>query len=138
MLVHFPSALLPMAVLLDVSSLYFGDRNLSLFSFYCLCAGTLLGWAALIFGSIDLFKISSGKKSFRTALLHGGLNLLWLFIFTISAGIELKNYPEINYPSAVKIFTEFFAIAGMFYSNFLGGELMLKYDIGKDSIRKED
>ncbi len=138
MLVHFPAALFPMALMLDICSSYFNDKNLSLFSFYTISAGTILGWAAIIFGAIDLLKIPSDKKVFKTALLHGGLNLLWLFTFTILAGIEIQSYPDINFPSAAKIAAEAFAVAGMLYSNFLGGELVLKYDIGKESLRKED
>lgn len=133
MLVHFPVSFYVTVFMLDVSSIYFKHLQFSLFSFYAICFAVMSGWAAAIFGIIDLFKISSEDKSFKTALLHGGLNLTWISVFTVIAGIELKNYPDIAYPSSGKIIAEFIAAAGMLYSNFLGGELVLKHDIGKKS-----
>jgi uncharacterized membrane protein len=131
MLVHFPASLYIAVFLLDACSLYFEDIQLALFSFYAICFAVASGWTAVFFGIIDLLKISSEDKSFRTALIHGGLNLTWISAFTVIAGLELKNYPEIIFPSTGKIVTEFIAVSGMLYSNFLGGELVLKYDVGK-------
>jgi uncharacterized membrane protein len=138
MLVHFPIALFPMGAVLDAASLYFKDPNLSIFSFYSIAAGAVTGWTALIFGAMDLLKISPENKAFSIGLLHGGLNLLWLFIFSISAGIEFSVYPNINLPSTGKLIAEFFAAAGMFYPNYLGGVLLLKYDVGKEKSRITD
>jgi uncharacterized membrane protein len=137
MLVHFPIAFFPMGTVIDALSLHFKDPHLSFFSFLLIAAGAVTGWTALIFGAIDLFKISPGGKAFMTGILHGGLNLLWLFVFTILAGIELSIYPHINFPSAGKLIAEFAAAGGMLYSNYLGGVLLLKYNIGKISSTED-
>jgi len=138
MLVHFPIALFPMGAFFDAASFYFNNTNLSLFSFYSITAGAAAGWTALIFGLIDLLKISPENKAFNTALLHGGLNFLWLTVFTIFAGLGLSTYPYIKVPSIGKLAAELSAAAGMLYSNYLGGVLLLKYDIGKEKSRSTD
>ena len=131
MLVHFPSALFPMSVVFDLASIYFEDNNLSLFSFYSAAAGITLGWFALIFGIIDLLKIESQPKAFSKALLHGGLNLTWLIIFSVFVGIDFKTYPQINFPNILEVVVKIWTVIGILFSNFLGGELVLRFNIGK-------
>jgi len=77
-----------------------------------------------------LLKISSDNEAFNKALLHGGLNFLWLTIFSVLTGLEIKSYPMIEY-SQVKLLLKIFVVTGLIFSNYLGGELVLKYGIGK-------
>jgi uncharacterized membrane protein len=134
MLIHFPSALLPLSVIFDAAGIYFKESNFILFSFYSAAAGAAAGWFALIFGIIDLLKIESSSKAFSTGLWHGGLNLLWLLIFSLFTGIDLKSYPGIDFPSSGEFLSKIIAAAGPLYSNFLGAELVLKYGIGRKKI----
>ncbi len=131
MLIHFPSAFLPMAAILDLISYIYKDSLLALFAFYSACSGIIIGGAALIFGVLDLFKLETQSKQFRIALVHGSLNCIWIFIFTVVAGIQIKFYPNIQAANLALTFIELFSVCGMLYSNFLGGELVLKYGIGK-------
>lgn len=131
MLVHFPIAFFPMSAVLDLLSAIYSNSALSLFSFYSSSAGAILGTFAMIFGAIDLIKIQPKEKHFNAALIHGGLNFLWVIIFGAIAGINFKNYPEINIAGNAQVIIEFLSVAGMIYSNFLGGELVLKYGMGK-------
>lgn len=131
MLVHFPVAFYPMSTVFDLLALVFSDRTLSLFSFYSASAGSLLGFIAMILGAIDLIKIPPKEKCFNIALLHGGLNFIWISIFTVIAGMNFKYYPAINIANTVQVIVEFLCLIGMIYSNFLGDELILKYGLGK-------
>lgn len=131
MLVHFPIAFFPLSAVLDLFSTLNNDANMALFGFYTGSAGVVLGWLALVFGTMDLLKISSKEKAFSVALIHGGLNLLWIIIFTIIVGIQLKAYPEINIPGYNIIIVKFIAVCGILFSNFLGGELLIKYHVVK-------
>jgi uncharacterized membrane protein len=133
MLVHFPIAFLPMSAGFDIAGIYFNNENLALFSFFCGVAGVALGLLALLFGAGDLLKIETKSKAFTKALLHGGLNLTWLLVFSVIVGIDFKTYPQINLPSIGEILIKICVVIGMLYSNFLGGELVLKFDIGKPS-----
>lgn len=130
MLIHFPSAFLPMSTLLDFLSYTNNENTLALFGFYSGMAGSATGIIAALFGAGDLIKISPEKKEFKIALLHGGLNILWISIFSVLVGIQINYYPLIPLPSLSIILIKFIIITGMFFSNFLGGELLLKYGIG--------
>ncbi len=134
MLVHFPIAFFPMSAVLDLLSVIYSNSALSLFSFYSALAGVILGTAAMIFGIIDLIKIPPKEKHFNIALLHGGLNFLWVIIFAAIVLMNFKNYPEINIAGNFQVAIELLAAAGMIYSNFLGGELVLKYGMGKKEL----
>ncbi len=85
---------------------------------------------ALLFGAIDMLSISGNGKAMKIALLHGGLNTLWVSAYAIIAGIQLSEFPNINIPAIVSICCKLAVVLGMTYSNFLGGELLLKYEIG--------
>jgi len=131
MLVHFPTAFFPMSVILDITSVYSRDDSLAVFSFYSLAAGAIMGWLALTFGAVELLKINPRSNLFVKAITHGGLNLIWMLIFSVISWNGLKDYPNINFPSTGEIIIKISALCGMLYSNFLGGELVLKYDVGK-------
>lgn len=130
MLVHFPAALFPVGAAFSLLSFLFNDKSIALMNFYIICTGSAIGWIALIFGAIDLFKIPVNTKPFRIALTHGGLNILWLSVFTIVAGAQFKYYPAIPTPSLIVTITETITAIFMLYSNYLGGELILKFGVG--------
>ena len=130
MLVQFPSSLFPLSLLSDLTALYTGDNNFYLFSFYLAFAGTAAGWLALLFGILDLMKIPAEKTEFNKALIHGGLNFLWLISFSILVGSEMKIYPSLEY-SLIKLIVKIIVVTGLIFSNFIGGELVLRYGIGK-------
>ena len=131
MLVHFPAALFPISAALSFVSYFLNDKILSLFNFYIICIGTAIGWVALIFGVNDLVKINELKLPFKVALIHGGLDILWLSVFSTIAGVQFKYYPQIPTPSLIEVLIEIVVVSAMIYSNYLGGELVLKYGVGK-------
>lgn len=134
MLVHFPAALFPVSAALSIVSYYFSNFAISLMNFYIVCIGAAMGWIALIFGTIELIRIQYSSKPFRIALIHGGLNTLWLMFFSILAGVQFKYYPQIPVPSLLEVICELLVVLGMLYSNFLGGELVLRFQVGRKVI----
>ncbi|HSD63858.1 MAG TPA: DUF2231 domain-containing protein [Ignavibacteriaceae bacterium] len=132
MLVHFPAALFPVSAVLCLLSYIQSDSILSLFNFYIICTGTVIGWIALIFGLIDLLKFQKDKKPFMTGIIHGSLNTLWLSVFSVLGGIQIKFYPSIPVPSLTAVIIEIIVVLIMLYSNHLGGELVLRYSAGMD------
>jgi len=131
MLVHFPSALFPLSASFALISFLLHNNELALFNFYIICTGAAMGWLALIFGIIELLQIQELEAPFKIALIHGGLNSLWVSVFTILAGVQVKYYPIIPVPSLAQVIIEIAVVLMMLYSNFLGGELVLKHGIGK-------
>jgi len=130
MLVHFPSALFPVGLIADLAGFFMNNANFYLFSFYCTTGGVVFGFMALIFGIIDLLKISPQDKAFNTALTHGGLQFLWLIIFSVLIKSDINNYPSI-FHSLFNIILKALLVSGLLFTNYLGGELVLKYGIGK-------
>jgi len=130
MLVHFPSALLPVSLIADFAAIFYGENNFYLFAFYSAVVGTAFGWLALLFGVIDLLSIPPEHSAFNKALIHGGLNFFWLILFSVYTVMEIKTYPEIGY-SSLKLIVKIAVVTGLLFSNFLGGELVLKFGIGK-------
>ena len=130
MIVHFPSALYPFSVALDWIALGSGAVTFSASGYYSLLTAIGTSGLAMIFGVIDLLRIGSKDKAWNTAMIHAGLNVLWLLCFATLLGIRMKNDPcaiqGIGYLVSSTLF-----VFGMLYSNFLGGELILKHGIGK-------
>jgi uncharacterized membrane protein len=130
MLVQFPSSLFPLSLLADLIAVYSGNNHFYIFSFYSAFAGTAIGWLALLFGIVDLVKIPAEQTAFNKALIHGGLNFLWLTAFSVLVATEVKNYPSFEY-SIIKLVVKIIVVTGLILSNYIGGELVLKHGIGK-------
>jgi hypothetical protein len=65
----------------------------------------------------------------KSALWHGGLNVVWFAVFGCFVLINLKSYPDIPPASILKVSIKAVCIAGLFLSNYLGGQLILKYKV---------
>lgn len=130
MLVHFPSALFPMSWLFDVGAIYFNSSCLSCAAFYSVAAGIVLGFVAAIFGSIDYVNLPPSHAAWNKASLHALLNVTWLIIFSILFGLRLKTYPSIAFASPPELILSTIAVAGLIFSNYLGGELVFRHKLG--------
>src|SRR5690554_5581172 len=120
MLIHFPTALLPMELVFSIINYFNKDMSFLDASFYSMSAGVILGWAAIVFGAFDLINIFENKpKVMNKALVHGGVNTLVIIIYTILAYIQYKNYPSLEPDSisilVVKMLTNAFLILGNFF-----------------------
>jgi uncharacterized membrane protein len=134
MVVHFPVALFPMALVLDGLAFYLQNENFALSGWYCTLGGAFMGWFAILFGVSDLLLIDPKSEAMTKGLIHGSLNFAWICVFSFFAFLGFKSYPDINAPSLVKIISEAIVVFGMFYSNHIGGELIYKYKIGLEEI----
>lgn len=134
LVVHFPVALFPVALVLDGLAYYLHDNTFALSSWYCTLGGAFMGWFAILFGVSDLLLIDPKSEAMTKGLIHGGLNFIWICVFSLFAFLGFKSYPDITTPSLVKIITEAIVVFGMFFSNHIGGELIYKYKIGLDEI----
>lgn len=131
MLIHFPTALLPMNVLLSFFAYYTNDSSFLSASFYCLVAGVIGGALAMVTGLIDLFSISRDKKDvFGTAVIHGFTNAIVLLFFGIFAYRGWQAYPEMKTPSMGMLITKLALVIILFGGNYLGGKLILQHHVG--------
>lgn len=128
MVVHFPAALLPFSLACTLLHRCLGYDYLLQTAFISMAAGTVSGWVALITGLFDLIKITETKKdALNTALIHAGLNFLFIGIYSVFTFIQYRHIQETE--SMWILITKAFAIGIMFFGNFLGGQLILKYKV---------
>jgi uncharacterized membrane protein len=129
MLIHFPTALLPMDLVLSYLFYRTGNESFGSAAFYCLIGGVALGLLAGITGLIDLLLIKD-KIAMGAALIHGGINLTAILIFSVFAYKSWNLYPQIQLPTIAILAVKSVTVIFMFVGNFLGGKLIFKHHIG--------
>lgn len=130
MLVHFPSAFFPAALLFSILSYYFHDPLFAKVEFYMLGLGVFFGVLAVCFGAIDYIKIPSSHAGWQKATWHASLNVLWLIVLGTILGVEAKSYPDLPIPSITHCIVLLVTVLGLIFSNYLGGELVFHHKIG--------
>jgi uncharacterized membrane protein len=128
MLIHFPTALLPMDLVLSYLFYRTGNESFGTAAFYCLIAGVAIGLLAGITGLIDLIGIKD-KTAMAAALVHGGINLTVILLFAVFAYRGWKQYPATEMPSLTSIIVKLLGVIFMFVGNYLGGRLIFKHHI---------
>jgi uncharacterized membrane protein len=125
MVIHFPAALLPIDFVFSVIANFGSYPDLSMASYYCLMAGVIGGWVAIVAGAIDLFKyvINSGDP-LRQVFIHASLQAFVVFGFTILLGVEHKNEVWINSQPLWLLITKLILAMTMFVGNYFGGEVL--------------
>lgn len=130
MLVHFPSALFPVSVLFDALGFMLTDQALAGAAFYTLAAGLAGGVVAAIFGAMDFFRLSPEHEAWSKAGLHACLNIIWLCLFTVLFGLRMNQYPQIHIATLTELIISIIGVAGLIFSNYLGGDLVFHHKIG--------
>jgi uncharacterized membrane protein len=132
LLIHFPTALLPMDLVLSVLHAYKHENAFALAGFYCLAAAVAMGILAMITGLIDLLAIpKTGKQAMAAALTHGFVNGIILIVFATILYREWQVYPQ-PYSSQGSLVFKGVLVVSLFAGNFLGGQLIYKHHIGID------
>jgi uncharacterized membrane protein len=131
MLIHFPTALLPMDALFSFLAYYNKDSSFLLPAYYCLIAGVVGGGLALITGLIDLLLIKKDDKAaIATALIHGFINGMVLIFYGIFAYRSWQLFPQLSTLPLSTLILKFCLLVILFVGNYLGGKLILQHHIG--------
>jgi uncharacterized membrane protein len=128
MLIHFPTALLPMDLVLSYLFYTTGNESFGSAAFYCLIAGVGLGLLSGVTGLIDLVMIKD-KAAMSAALIHGGINLTAILVFSVFAYRSWNLYPQIQLPAITVLVVKLIIVVLMLVGNYLGGRLILKHHI---------
>lgn len=128
MLIHFPTALLPMDLVLSYLFYRTGNESFGPAAFYCLIAGVGLGLLSGITGLIDLVTIKD-KTAMGAAFIHGGINLTAILVFSVFAYKSWNLYPQIQPPTITVLIVKLLTIIFIFVGNYLGGRLIFKRHI---------
>src|SRR5215204_4281886 len=134
--VHFPTALLPMDFVLSAIYHSTNETSYGLAAFYCLAAGVITGFLAVLTGIIDLLSIpKTNKDAWTTGLYHGFLNGTVLLVFAIFAYKTWQHYPQVSV-SFNNLLLKAVLVLTLFVGNYFGGRLLYKYHIGLNTKEK--
>ena len=128
MLIHFPTALLPMDLVLSYLFFRSGNEGYGNAAYYCLVAAVALGLLSGITGFIDLVLIKN-KTAMSAAFVHGGINLTVILAFSVFAYKSWNLYPQLLKPTSTILIVKFVAVLFMLTGNYLGGKLIFKHHI---------
>jgi uncharacterized membrane protein len=128
MLIHFPTALLPMDLVLSYLFYRTGTESYGAAAFYCLVAGVALGLLSGLTGFIDLILIKD-RTIMNAALIHGGINLTAVMVFSVFAYRSWNSYPQIPAPAITTLMVKLSAVVFMLAGNYFGGKLILKHHV---------
>ena len=131
LLIHFPTALLPMDFVLSILHYYTGNGSFALAGYYCLIGGVLMGFAAIVTGLIELIYIpKTNKQALGTSLIHGFINGFVLLVFAVIAYKAWQEYPQPGLSTTAGLLIKGILIITLFIGNYLGGRLIYKHHIG--------
>ena len=134
MLIHFPSALLPMDFTCAILAIYTGNSTFNDSAFYAATAGVLGGWLAVLTGVMDMLTVAKNNpRSLNKTLVHGGINSTVLIVYTVLVFLSFKHYPNLFNDSILKLTIKGILIAFLFVGNYFGGSLILKDKIGLEN-----
>ena len=134
LLIHFPAALIPMDFVCTWLQYYTHNDSFGLAAFYAMAGVVVLGWLAIVFGFIDLVKISMQElQAQKVALIHGCINTVIIIAYTILAMKAYKVYPVPMDASTVMLVVKGILVLSLVIGNYLGGNLVLKYGIGTEN-----
>lgn len=129
MLIHFPMALWPAHAALHIFSPPLPAAVAGIAGFWCLAAGTGLGWFAAGCGLLDLLNLQreGDTRRLKDGLWHGLLNGTVLVACTGFLALEYPNYPAITHGSVFLGF-EVLLLLVLGAGNFFGGEMVWRKD----------
>ncbi len=123
--VHFPSALLPAALIFDVLSLLDADLTLTRAAFYDISLGLIVAGFAVVTGLVDYLPMVGGsrKKTLGTYHLIGQAVALSCFGFSLL--LRAFDFDATRTPIAPLLLASIGAIA-LSVGNYFGGELVYR------------
>ena len=127
MLVHFPTALLPMDLVCSLLALWTGNPSFVDAAFFALAGGALTGWLAVTAGLFDLVPVAEAKPSaLRKALIHGGINTTAIIVYSILAYRQWQQFPQLEADGTGLLILKGGLLTFIMVGNYLGGSLILK------------
>lgn len=126
-LIVFPLGLLSTAVVFDIIRILTGSPNWSHVAFYMIGAGVIGGLAAALFGLIDWLGVTSGTRAKRVGAIHGLGNVVVVLLFAASWWLRWAQPTE---PAKGALTLSFLGVFLVFYTGWLGGELVFKHGLG--------
>src|SRR5688500_14215147 len=129
MLIVFPLGLLATALAFDAIQLVTANGFWSVIAYWMIAAGIVTGLLAAPFGLIDWLAIPSGTRAKRVGAIHGGGNVVVLFLYLTS---WLMRTGDPSTPEVPALVLAFAGGAMAMVTGWLGGELVDRLAVGVD------
>jgi uncharacterized membrane protein len=135
LLIHFPTALLPMDLAMNILYRTTGNTSFYEAGFYSLVGGVVIGLLAVVTGLLELFILpKTDKKAVTLALYHGFLNGIIIAIFAIITYNAWKIFPSYYFTDEKGIVMKAILVVSLFVGNYMGGRLIYKHRIGIEKL----
>ena len=128
MLIVFPLGLFVMALIFDILYYLTGAAGLATAAFWDIIAGVIVGLIAAAFGLWDWLAIPADTRAKHIGLLHGGGNVVVVVLFFVSWLLRLGMAD--HRPNVAGFILEIIATALVFFTAWLGGELVDRLGVG--------
>ncbi len=130
MLIHFPSALIPMELVCYGLLFFTGEKSFATASYYAMAGVVTLGWLAAIADAINLRKIPPYKPGVvKKALIHGSIISFVQIPYTVFVYLISTQYPNVPDASLGLFVVKAILVSVLIIGNWLGGELILKHNV---------
>jgi uncharacterized membrane protein len=129
MLVHFPSGLYPFGLVMDCIGFYTGDPVFYYAGWYAMVAALSTSLLAITYGAVDFLQLKD-RVVWNKAFYHAALNGLWFITFLVLAFLRYKY--SIGSITGIHLLVEGVCVVGLFYSNYLGADLVVRHRVGID------
>jgi uncharacterized membrane protein len=128
MVVHFPTALYPFSLVMDIIGSITGSNDYLVTGRLSLLAAVGMSLPAIFYGLLDFLKIDPNNHAWKKAGLHAILNVVWFMIYCTLLFYRLKH----DLVGNVYLVIMAVSTIGLFYSNYLGADLIISHRIGID------
>ena len=110
MLIHSPSALLPMAMVCYAFYYLTRDTSFAFAPFYAFAGAAITRWLSILFETVNICSIAPANgEAIRNALSHGVINVP-VIIYTVMAYSVYKRFPQLPVASITALATKAFLV----------------------------
>ena len=125
MFVHFPSALFPVALVLDVISVFEPSLMLTRAAFYNIAAGLLMAGGAALTGLVDYLPMVGGSRKKKLGTYHLAAQLTAVSAMALSFLARTFDF-HADSTGAVPLALAAVAVSALFVGNYFGGILVYR------------
>jgi uncharacterized membrane protein len=127
MLISFPIAFLTGTLLADLIYLLTRDVFWAQAAFWLIVAGVISGLFAAVFGIVD-FVMNSRIRALRMAWLHGGGNVIMIFLAVVNLLVRSDDPVAGVLPWGILL--SIITVILLIFTGWYGGELVFRHGVG--------
>ena len=125
LLIHFPSALLPISLLFDLMSFFMDGAALAKAAFYCLAVGLIFVLPSMLTDFLDYFGMPKGSEQKNMATTHWIINTAASAILLVSL---ILRFTDLDAPRSEFLWTviSFIGVSMIIVGNYFGADLIFR------------